>query len=248
MSNDLIVLSERADIFTRALIDRIGDERLFWKTRKRVGAPRWNVQTTEVEVAPSDTTTPEGAIVVEQIESNFFLQGPGGMAVDVWSTPRFKWFYAKNKDRARPAMFVADVEVDLSLYCSYSAASEEPILSASTSMPLSEEEDTHKALLKHIRALEKALKACHFKVVNYPSTSRTHDPMNDRPWIERFQPNRDEPSMWSAGIYWEDEFTLERKKVVPFVDAVARLLDIPLASRIEEDSGEDLRCRRETGT
>lgn len=247
MSNDLIVLSERADIFTRALINRIGDERLFWKTRKRVGAPQWNFQTTEVEVAPSGATPPEGAIIVEQTESVFDLQGPGGMAVRVWSTPRFRWLYAKNKYRARPAMFVADVDVDLSLYCSYSAASVELMLSASTSMPLPEEEDAHKALLEHIRALKKALKVCHFKVVN-PSTSHAHGPVDDRPWIARECPNHDDPSMWSAGIYWVDQFTLERKKVVPFVDAVARLLDTPIASRIEVDFGEDRRCRRETGT
>ena len=53
-------------------------------------------------------------------------------------------------------------------------------------MPLPEEEDTHKALLEHIRALEKALKACHFKVVNYPSTAHAHEPVDDRPWIEHF--------------------------------------------------------------
>ena len=248
MSNDLLVLAARADLFTRALIARLGEERLFWKTRKRVGPPEWDFQTTEVEVAPGDAAPPDGAIVVSQTESAFSLQGPRGMAVDVWTTPPFQWFYAKNKKRARPAMFVAHVAVDRSVYCTYAAASEERIMRASGAIPLPEEVDAHEALLKHKRALEKALKACHFRVVNAPSTGHVHGPVDELPRIERFPPKRGEPGMWSAGIYWEEALTLERKEVAPFVDAVARLLDTPLACRIQGEPGGDPCEPKEMGT
>lgn len=248
MSNDIIVMSERADIFTRALTDRFGAERLFWKTRKPVGTPHWNFQNSEVEVAPHGATPPDGAVIVTQTESDFLFQGPGGMVVKVKTTPPFDLFYAKNKDRARPAMFVANVEVDLSIYCSYSAASEDVILSASSSIPLPEEVHTYNALLEHIRALKKVLKACHFNEVNYPSPINVDEPVDDAPWIERFPANRGNSSIWWAGIYWENDFTLERKKAAPFVAALARLLDTPLASRFANEPREHRHYHNYTGT
>ena len=220
MSNDLIVLSARADEFTRALADHVGADRLFWRSRRRVGRPKWQFQEVEVQQALPGASPSPGSIEVEQHQSEFLLLSAAGLEVTVWSTPPFKWFYAKNPDRSRPAMFVANVRVDLCESVEWAGAPQDGELQFEQGMvaPRPHEEELHSRISAQGKAYRAAFKKCGFKVVEAV----------EAPFLERSPASHDSATHWTSVISWEAEFELERKKVNPFVEAVVKILEFRL--------------------